>query len=262
VLVLVGLAFAWLEFRARRIRSSEEVAAGLGIRVLGAVPELGARGDAVGGAGALESIDAIRTLLLHDDSVEAARVVMVTSAAAGEGKTTLASSLADSLARGGHRTLLIDCDLRSPAAHQMFELPMQPGFSEVLLGEIDLADAIQPTPVPGLSVITAGQWDREVLRALARDGTRGLFEKLKTEYDFVVVDSHPVLAATDSLLLGQHVDAVLLSVLRDVSRSPHVYGACERLATLGVRVLGAVVNGATPDDVYAHGIPHEAPAAR
>jgi capsular exopolysaccharide synthesis family protein len=262
MLAAVGLAVAWLEFRLRRIRTAEEVASGLGIRVVGAVPELGRSTAAAGEHGVVESIDAIRTMLLHDASVEAARVVMVTSAAAGEGKTTLACSLADSLARAGRKTLLIDCDLRTPAAHQLFELPLQPGFSEVLLSEIDAPDAVQATPVPGLSVMTAGQWDREVLKALAHEGTAGIFEKLKDEFDFVVVDSHPVLAATDSLLLGQHVDAVLLSILRDVSRSPRVYSACQRLATLGIRMLGAVVNGAAPDDVYANGAPQAAPAAR
>ena len=71
----------------------------------------------------------------------------------------------------------------------------------------------------------AGQWDREVLQALARDGLEGIFEKLREEFDFIVIDSHPVLAATDSLLIGQHVDAVILSVLRDVSQTPRVYAA-------------------------------------
>jgi capsular exopolysaccharide synthesis family protein len=255
VLVLVALGVGLLEFRARRIHSAEEVALGLGIRVVGAVPQLRRQADANQQEGVVESIDAIRTLLLHDANVEAARVVMVTSAAPGEGKTTLACSLADSLARAGRKTLLIDCDLRTPAAHQMFELPLQPGFSEILLGEIDAADAIQATPVPGLALVTAGQWDREVLRALAREGTQEIFEKLKEEYEFLIVDSHPVLAATDSLLLGQHVDAVLLSILRDVSRSPHVYTAAQRLATLNVRILGAVVNGADAGDAYVSGSP-------
>src|SRR5439155_15590423 len=120
----------------------------------------------------LESIDAIRAFLLRDSILEATRVVMVTSAVAGEGKTTLASHLAGSLARAGRRTLLVDCDLRTPSVHQMFELPLQPGFSEVLLEEIDLANAIQNTTVAGVSVLSAGQWDREVMQALARDGGR------------------------------------------------------------------------------------------
>ncbi len=176
---------------------------------------------------------------------------MVTSATHGEGKTTVASHLASSLARAGRRTLLIDGDLRRPSAHQLFELPMHPGFSEVLLSEVELTDAVQTTTLDGLSFMAAGQWDREVLHALARDGVEGIFEKLQQEFDFVVIDSHPVLAATDSLLIGQRVDAVILSVLREVSQMPRVYAASQRLTTLGIRVLGAVVNGADPEEALA-----------
>lgn len=198
-------------------------------------------------------------MLLRDAHAAETRVIMVTSAVSGEGKTTLASHLASSLARAGRRTLLIDCDLRRPSAHQLFELPLQPGFSEAVLGEVHVAEATLSTAVDGLWMIPAGQWDREVLQALARDGVDKLFEKLKNEYDFVVVDSHPVLPATDSLLIGQHVDAVILSVLRGVSQSPKVYAAAQRLATLGIRIVGAVVNGLPEDDVYTGGYQYAAP---
>jgi capsular exopolysaccharide synthesis family protein len=260
VLVLVCFGVGWWEFRGRRIQTPDEVATGLGIRVVGAVPDLSAKAqrraivhaevDARGHL-LLESIDAIRALLLRDSTVEATRVIMVTSAVGGEGKTTLASHLAGSLARAGRRTLLVDCDLRTPALHQLFELPLQPGFCEVLLEEIDLANAIQNTAVPGLSLLAAGQWDREVMQALARDGGCQLFERVREEFDFVIVDSHPVLNASDSLLMGQHADAVILSVMRDVSQSPRVYAACQRLATLGIRIFGAVVNAADDSDLYA-----------
>jgi capsular exopolysaccharide synthesis family protein len=270
-LFLVCLGVAWWEFKGRRIYSSQELTHGVGIRVVGAVPVLPAKTrqaiagpeQQAKGQDLIESIDGIRAMLLRDASVEATRVVMVTSAVAGEGKTTLASHLAGSLARAGRRTLLVDCDLRGPAAHQLFELPLQPGFSEVLLEEIDLASSIIETSVPGLSLLAAGQWDREVMDALARDGVAELFERLKEEFDFIVVDSHPVLPAADSLLLGQHADAVILSVLRDVSQAPRVYAACQRLSTLGIRILGAVVNGTDPSDLYVpSGSPALAAAAR
>ena len=116
---------------------------------------------------------------------------------------------------------------------------------------MEAADAVQTTPQDGLAVLAAGQWDREVMQALARDGLEGIFEKLREEFDFIVIDSHPVLAATDSLLIGQQADAVILSVLRDVSQTPRVYAASQKLAALGIRVLGAVVNGADPDEVFA-----------
>jgi len=260
VLLAACMGVAWMDVRQRRIRSAGEVSRGLGIRVVGAVPSLphlerhliGPNGEPdLEGHPALESIDAIRTLLLRDADAEATRVVMVTSATIGEGKTTVASHLASSLARAGRKTLLIDGDLRTPSAHQLFELPMQPGFSEVLLAEVELTDAVQPTTLDGLSFMAAGQWDREVLQALARDGLEGIFEKLQEEFDFVVIDSHPVLPATDSLLIGQRADAVILSVLREVSQMPRVYAASQRLSTLGIRVLGAVVNGADPEEALA-----------
>ncbi len=259
VMFLVCMAVAWLDVRQRRVRSAGEVASGLGIRVVGSVPgaahlerRLVVAADAEPDEHpALESFDAIRTQLLKDDGAEVARVLLVTSAGPGEGKTTLAAHLASSLARAGRKTLLIDGDLRRPGVHQLFELPQQPGFSEVLLGEVEAPDAVQNTTQDGLSVLAAGQWDREVMQALARDGLEGVFERLREEFDFIVIDSHPVLSATDSLLLGQQVDAVILSVLRDVSQTPRVYAASQRLAALGVRVLGAVVNGADPDEVFA-----------
>jgi capsular exopolysaccharide synthesis family protein len=259
VLFAVCGLLALAEYRQRRVRSAGEVAEGLGIPVVGAVPaarHLKRRLTADEGGydpaaqPVLESFDALRTLLLHDAGARP-RVVLVTSAVAGEGKTTLASHLATSLARAGRKTLLLDGDLRRPAAHQLFELPLQPGFSEVLLAEVEVADALQQSAVPGLWVMTAGQWDREVLQALARDGLEGIFEKLQEEFDFVVVDSHPVLPAADSLLIGRRVDAAILSVLREVSQMPRVYAACQRLASLNIPVLGAVVSGADPEEVFA-----------
>jgi Mrp family chromosome partitioning ATPase len=110
-------------------------------------------------------------------------------------------------------------------------------------------------------MMPAGQWDRELTKALATDQVEKLFATLRQEYDFVVVDSHPVLPATDALLIGQHVDAVLLALLRDVSQLPRVYAACQRLTGLGIRVLGAVVNGVPATEMYTSNYPSRARAA-
>ena len=255
VFFLSCMGVAWFEYRQRRIHSAGEVAHGLGIRVVGSIPnhpnlERCFAGSASEADLPVESIDAIRTMLLYQAQTASTRVVMVTSAAEGEGKTTLASHLASSLARAGRKTLLVDADLRQPSVHQLFETPLQPGFSEVLLGEVEIADSIQATTVDGLSIVPAGQWDREVIQSLARGGLEGVFEKLREEFDFILVDSHPVLSATDALLIGQHVDAVLLSVRKQVSQMPRVYTARQRLADLDIRVLGAVVSGIDPDEVF------------
>jgi capsular exopolysaccharide synthesis family protein len=255
--VCMGLAL--LEYRQRRVRTAAEISRGLGIRVVGAVPRVphlerhlvGPAGESdLEGTPVMESIDAIRTRLLHEANTRATRVVMVTSATAGEGKTTLAAHLASSLARAGRRTLLVDGDLRRPGVHELFEMPVQPGFSEVLLGEVEVAEAAVETSLENLSVLPAGQWDREVLLALSRDGLEGVFERLADEFDFLVIDSHPVLSATDSLLMGRQTDAVILSVLREVSQMPRVFAAQQQLTGLGIRVLGAVVNAVDPEEVF------------
>jgi Mrp family chromosome partitioning ATPase len=133
--------------------------------------------------------------------------------------------------------------------HRLFEQPQEPGLSELLRGEIEVADAIRATTFAGLGLLAAGSYEGRAALALANDGTRPIFDQLRPQYDFVLVDSPPVLPVVDSLLLAQQVDAVLLSILRDVSRLPLVYAAHQRLMMLGIPLLGAVVNG-TRDDLY------------
>jgi capsular exopolysaccharide synthesis family protein len=267
-LCCVVMAVAWWEFSARRIQGPDEVVAGLAMRVVGAVPELpdprrlhlgsSSPAEEVYRHNLVESIDAIRTMLLRNAAAENLRTVMVTSAVGGEGKTTLASNLAMSLARAGRKTLLMDCDLRRPAAHQLFEQTLQPGFSEIALREVELLDAVRPTTTdPNLFLLPAGHWDREVIQELAKPGITAIFEKLRQEFDFIIVDSHPVLPATDSLLIGQHVDAVIVSLMRDLSQVHHVHAACQQLGTLGIRVFGAVVSG-VPVKMYGKGYQYSA----
>lgn len=246
------LAVAGVDFMSRRVNSSAEVAYGLGLRVVGDVPvisgrhrhqlSLDGRGSPLHGLLA-ESIDNIRTALLYQSNLEGIRVALVTSALAREGKTTVATQLAASLARSGRRTLLIDGDLRRPAAHRAFDLPSTPGLCEVLRGEEQMEDIIRPTRVPGLWLAPAGRSDLDAVQALASDALREDFAKLRQEFDFILIDSGPVLTDSDALLFGRYADGVLLSVLRDVSRVPHVYEACERIRAVHVPLLGAVVNG-------------------
>src|SRR5262249_41211877 len=138
-------------------------------------------------------------------------------------------------------------DLRKPGLHKLLDVPRDPGLSELLRGEADLADVIRPTPASGLWLIPAGKTDSLAVQALALEDVATIFQRLKEEYDFIVIDSSPVLSVADSLLVGQHVDAVIFSLLREVSQLPRVYAAYQRLAVLGIRTIGAVVNGAILD---------------
>ncbi|MBI1915853.1 MAG: polysaccharide biosynthesis tyrosine autokinase, partial [Planctomycetes bacterium] len=263
-LALSLFGVTWTELRARRVTRAQDVDQ-LGVRLVGSIPYLDKHKaqrrlaavldmpDPVAEKIMTESIDTVRTMLLHLARVESLRVVMVTSALSGEGKTSVASHLAASLARAGRKTLLIDCDLRKPAAHHSFNLPMGPGFSALLKGTADLGDVIQVTSVEGLSLIPAGLCDAGALRALAQDGARQVFDRLRVEFDFIIVDSSPVLPVVDSLLLAQHTDAVLFSLLRDVSRLPAAQAALKKLEALGVRLLGAVVSGTEHEAGYYNG---------
>jgi capsular exopolysaccharide synthesis family protein len=251
LLALGGVSY-W-ELRAQRITGSEEVVQDLGMRVIGSLPALSDRSRSLRSqdgerpdwdALLIESIDSIRTMLLCDENTSAHRVLMVTSAKNGEGKTTLAGHLATSMARTGRRTLLIDCDLRRPSVHHLFGTESHPGLSEVLGGDVEISEAIVPSPFTDLAILQAGPKAQEMIPALAQGRMQGVLDALRSQYDFIIIDSCPVLPVADALLIGKSVDAVLLAVRPHVSQTPLLWAACERLSVLGIRVLGAVVSGA------------------
>jgi len=253
-------AIVFLELQTRKIDTTDEVG-GLGLAVVGSLPMLPARARRNGVMASqekdrywygllLESIDATRTMLIHAARSGSHRVVMIASALPGEGKTSLASHLATSLARSGQKTLLIDADLRCPSIHRLFDLTLNPGLSELLRGEVAFDDVIVSTAVEELKVMTAGHCDPQTLRILSQGGLGGLFARLKEQYDFVIVDSSPILPVADAQIIAQQVDAVLFSILADVSRKTKILAAYQRIAALGVKVLGAVVTGAHGSDSY------------
>ncbi len=256
VLVVIG----YLEWRTRRIDGVDQVVSELGMRVIGTVPSFPNKAslkaaEAAGNANwrfvLNESINSTRTMLLHTARTQSMQVVMVTSATQGEGKTSLASQLGTSMATAGMRTLIVDCDLRNPSIHKLFDLTLQMGVSEVLLQEVDAADAVQPTSVPNLWVIPAGQCSTRVITALAQGHPlETLFNQLRGQFDFIIVDSCPVLPVADALLIGQHVDGVVFSIMQDISQLPKVQVASEKLQQLNVPLLGAVVNNVSGGSAY------------
>jgi capsular exopolysaccharide synthesis family protein len=259
--LLAGLGLvAGLEYRNRRIIHGDEVSSALGLRVIGTVPSLPrralARGAALNGQipdwqlHLAESIDNTRTLLLHGLGGDLpVRTIMVTSATSGEGKTSLSGHLAVSLARAGFKTLLVDADMRRPALNNVLGTPLTPGLSELLQGEAAIEEVVRATPAFGLSMIPAGAWSARLPRLLAGNAWKDLKPVLEAEFDFVIVDSSPLLPVADSLLLARHVDGVLLSLLHDVSRLGAVAEAKDRLSAVGTNILGVVINGVT-SDVY------------
>ncbi|MDY3552100.1 polysaccharide biosynthesis tyrosine autokinase [Gemmata sp. JC717] len=258
----VVLLISFLEWRTRRVDGVDQVVTELGMRVIGTVPVFPNRASlqaAVEAGGANwrfvlnESINSTRTMLLHTAKSQSMQVVMVTSATQGEGKTSISSQLATSMATAGMRTLIVDCDLRNPCVMKLFEIPLTPGVSEVLREEVDVSDAVQATAVPNLWVIPAGQCSNATIAALAQGHPlETLFNRLRGQFDFVIVDSCPVLPVADALLIAQHVDGVVFSIMQDISQLPKVMTASEKLTQLNIPLVGAVVNG-IKQDVYSYG---------
>ncbi len=244
-MLLAGFGIAYMEFLGRRLNGPDQVDEGLGIRVVGTLPSLDARKmtNVRNVAQLSESIDNVRTALMHDSTSKPRQVVLVTSPCAMEGRTIVASQLAASLARAGRRTLLVDGDMRRPALHTLFGVPLEDGLCEVLRAEADVTDVVRPTQAEGLWLMTAGYCDADAVHAMATDQIQPIFEKLRAEYDFVIIDGAPVLGLSDSLMIGQHCDGVLLSVLRDQTSVPKIYQSTELLRSVGIRMIGAVVNG-------------------
>jgi capsular exopolysaccharide synthesis family protein len=258
VIGLIGL----LEWRNRRVDGVEQVISELNMRVIGTIPAFPSRASLKSGEAGQnqnwrfilnESVNSTRTMLLHSAKNQQMQVLLVTSAMQGEGKTSLSSQLATSMATAGLRTLILDCDLRNPSMQKLFDIPVAPGCSEILLQEVDVSDVVQPTSVPNLWIIPAGQCNHRVVAALAQGHPlESLLNRLRGQFDFIVVDSCPILPVADTLLVAQHVDGVVFSILQDVSQLPKVLSASERLAQLNIPLLGAVVNGIKPD-VQAYG---------
>ena len=254
------LGVSYLEFRARKVNKPEELTEGLQLKLLGTMPVV-SNGTTVGRRiqsleanhrfqkHVVESVDATRLVLLHAARNESMQVLLTTSAFGGEGKTMLSSHLAVNLATAGHRTLLIDADLRRPAVHKVFHLPNEPGLCDVLRGG-DLATAVRPGPVEGLSLLLAGECKEQPGQLLTRGCIEKLLPMLRQQYEYIIIDSAPLLPVVDSQYIAQHVDGVIMSVIRNVSRLPAVHAACEKLVMLDVRILGVVVHGATNDSYY------------
>ena len=148
-----------------------------------------------------------------------------------------------SLARARRTTVLVDFDLRQPTLDGALGLPLGPGICEALRGEGDVMGMVQQTETEGLSVVTAGSWSRQVLPSLSSGVVGTVLEQLRANFDFVIIDSSPLLPIVDTRLVSQHVDSVVLAVLRDVSQGSAVLAAQEMLDAFGVRSIEAVVTG-------------------
>jgi polysaccharide biosynthesis transport protein len=190
---------------------------------------------------------AITSILLSRVNGVSPRVILVTSPRPKAGKTTTVANLGISLAEIGRRVLLIDGDLRRPRLGKLFGLQFATGLSDALLdggtGAITLDSVVRSSPVPGLSVLPGGSEPANISKLLHSTYLDSLIEKARSEYDFVLIDSPPMMGMADARLLSRNADGVIL-ISRAGETSPEQLGeARERLADDGTPVIGTILNG-------------------
>ncbi|MEZ6132855.1 MAG: AAA family ATPase [Planctomycetaceae bacterium] len=258
-LFVVIAGFTMYEWFSHRVGSTSDIANAVNLRLIGAIPSPD-KGGLLGlgifagkvdydewNRAVIESMDVVRTYLMRHIDPSRSASILITSASANEGKTTVSCQLAASLARSGKRVAIVDCDFRRPSAHIMMDGQEGPGICEYLRGEASLKDVCQATSADGLDFIAAGQIDHTVLQKLSADGGRSLIDMLKSNFDFVVIDTSPLLFVAEPSMLAQNADIVLLSTRKDYSRIPYVAQSRDSLRSLQVPLLGAVMVGSDSD---------------
>ena len=199
-----------------------------------------------------ESIRTIRTSVCLNELAEAHSVIMVTSALPGEGKSTLASHLAHSLSQV-ERVLLIECDMRRPSLHRAFDFENTLGLAQLLTGEAQFIDCIKLGAIDDLDVIPAGSIPDQPLELLGSKRFKHLISQMKKRYDRIVIDSAPVQAVSDALILGQMADSVLYAVKANSTTSSISARGIKRLRESGIEVAGAVVTQVNIQKISSYG---------
>lgn len=257
--LVLGAGLAYLaEFLDKSFRSPEEIRRRLRLPLIGHIPVLphvdrpspsGSRLD-----GTLvtfhrprsleaEAYRSVRTALYFSTQGERHKVIQITSASKGEGKSTLAANLAISIAQSGRRVVLVDADLRRPRIHMLFGLENQRGLSDIVRGEAEWKELVQSTACPNCFAITSGPIPANPAELLTMPRFQELVNALRDEFDFVLVDSPPLLAVTDPCVVAPRVDGVMLVLRLSKQCRPLAERSREILLSLGAHVLGVVVNG-------------------
>ena len=199
---------------------------------------------------ASEAIKTIRTSILLGFPGAPPRSILVTSSRAGEGKTFLASNLAVSLTQMDKRVIIIDADMRNPNVHKAWNLPNNVGLSIYLTHNIPISDVIKKTPISELVLMTSGPKTPRPAELLASAKFKDLLTQLENDFDFVIVDSPPVLPVADSVILASRVESVLMVVRGGATPRDVVKMAKKKLHTSNGVIAGAVLNGIDLADPY------------
>jgi capsular exopolysaccharide synthesis family protein len=243
--IAIGLAFG-IEYVDDSVKTPEDITRRLKIPLLGLVPAV--REERVLLTEAVphdfgEAFRSLRTSLVFTSAAERTRIIGVTSSQPLEGKTTTAANLALALALGGSRVLLIDADMRRPGLHKTIGLQNEIGLSHLLVGQARVREAVQRTSEPNLVAITAGRTPPNPSELLASERMNNFLANLGTgPFDWVIVDTPPVLAVTDAVILAPRMSSIVFVVGSEMTRRVHAERALETLRASRPRSISAVLN--------------------
>ncbi len=246
---LVCFVVALFEFRNHRVETPDAISRLCNLTVLGTVPwvpknieKKSLKDQEYWHSVLSESMACTQSFIRHVGNGNSSKLLLITSAEKAEGKTSLSTQLAQSFARNGVKTLLIDGDIRQPATHHCFGVQSSPGFCEVLRGEMESNAVIQEVR-PNLYFMPAGRFcELAIVSLVSGTGTADL-RRFKADYDVIIIDSSPVMLVADALHLAKQADGVLVAVLTGRSRENLVREAVARLRQIAAPLLGIMVNG-------------------
>jgi len=251
--LFVGALFAcslvlFFEYLDSRISSPDELGVHLGLAHLGLLPVLPetegsypllSRGVP---AGFSEAFRTLRTNVIFSSAEEGARTLVVTSTGPREGKSLVAANLAVAIAQAGQRVLLVDGDLRKPKLHEIFRVGQEPGVSNVMVGGAKTSEAIIESGVEGLWLMAAGRIPPNPAELLGSQRFHELLTSLKAHFDWVILDTPPVMAVTDAALVAHRVTGVVFVIRADATSRHAAKRALDQLEQVSAKFVGGVLN--------------------
>ena len=267
---LAGLLFGVLkEMAEKTFRSSEEIARQLGVPVVAHIPFFSSRNrssehkhvnpDLITAHRPTsipsESFKALRTSIFFKANQSQAKVIQITSPSPADGKSTVAANLAASIAQAGRRVVLIDCDLRKPTQHKRFGLTNKIGFSQLLTGELTVEAVMQNPEIENLTLVTSGPQFSNPAELLTSGSLQDAVEEIKGMFDFVIIDTPPVLAVTDPVIVSDTVDLVYMPMRIRAGVQVNAGQSVEALRAVGTEVDGIIINALSKKDSskYSYG---------
>jgi succinoglycan biosynthesis transport protein ExoP len=250
--LIFGMWFAYLRDKAdKRLWLPEDASKRIGIKIIGTTTSLHAVKPSLLPEQIIEDYQTIRANLELSSDEGIPRILVVTSPGMREGKTTFSVNLATSLAEAGKRVLLIDGDLRKPDVARLLNLPKDlMGLQNVLSG-VQIERAVYSMPSTGLDVLAADYYDpADGYELLALPSTANMIKKISKKYDHVIIDTPPALSFPDALMWAKIGNAVVLTSFAGQTTFPDLREAKERLVSVDIKVLGAVVTSVEAEHSY------------